>query len=69
VKTLLRVPDLVEAINTILPKPISGNFIFQLIADGKIKPFGYICSAPIFTPEQVGDVARNCNPAKKAANE
>lgn len=56
--TLLRVPDVVKAINPMLQEPISIETIFQLIGEQKLYPFGYVCRAPIFVPEQVTEIAR-----------
>ena len=56
--SLLRVPDVMMAVNPMLQKPITEEIIFQLIGERKLKPFGYVCRAPIFIPEQVQEVAR-----------
>jgi len=57
--TLLRVPDLVAAVEPLLGRPISTRDIFGLIAAGGIRPFGYVLRAPVFTPEQIADVAES----------
>ena len=52
-KTLLRVPDLVEAVAQLVEFDVSINDMFKLIGDGKIKPYGYVQRAPIFEPGQI----------------
>jgi hypothetical protein len=59
--TLLRVPDLVAAVGPLVGRTLSTQEVFGLIAAGDIKPFGYVLRAPVFTPEQVADVAAAVN--------
>jgi len=55
-KTLLRVPELVEAVNQFVLKPVNHKDIFRLIGEGDIKPFGYLQRIPVFAVEQIKDV-------------
>lgn len=56
-KTLLRIPELIEAVNRLVPNTISPTDIFRLIGTGDIKPFGYVQRIPLFSVEQIGDIA------------
>jgi hypothetical protein len=55
--TLLRVPDIAAAVGPLVGQAVSTDEVFSLIAAGHIKPFGYVLRAPVFTPDQVADVA------------
>ena len=56
-QTLLRVPDVIAAVGPIIGHAVLPSDIFRLIASAEIKPFGYVLRAPVFTPDQVADVA------------
>ncbi len=56
-QTLLRVPDLVAAVEPLVGRTVKLREVFALIAAGDIKPFGYVLRAPVFTPDQVAEVA------------
>jgi hypothetical protein len=55
-QTLLRVPDLVAAVEPLVGRTVGLREVFMLIGAGDIKPFGYVLRAPVFTPDQVADV-------------
>ncbi|MDY0357077.1 MAG: hypothetical protein RBR19_14440 [Sedimentisphaerales bacterium] len=55
-KTLLRVPDLLEAVGPINGRHPEPREVFALIGGGVIQPFGYVLRAPVFLPEQVTTV-------------
>jgi len=55
-KTLLRVPDLLEAVGPIDGRCPEPREIFVLIGRGVVQPFGYVLRAPVFLPEQVATV-------------
>ncbi len=61
VKTLLRIPEILEAVNPLISNPVTHKDVFRLIGTGDIKPFGFIQRIPIFTPEQIGEVAEAIN--------
>ena len=56
-QTLLRVPDLVAAVEPLVGRTVGLREVFTLIAARDIKPFGYVLRAPVFTTRQVADVA------------
>jgi hypothetical protein len=64
-KTLLRVPELIEAIRPLTSKPVNSKDIFRLIGTGDIKPFGFIQRIPVFSVDQVGDIAKKFRPPQK----
>lgn len=67
--TLLRVPDLVAAVEPLVGHPVLPQDVFRLIASGKITPHGYVIRAPIFTPEQVADVVTSLRKASERHKE
>jgi hypothetical protein len=66
VKTLLRTPELVRALNPLVSVPITPKDVFRLIGEGRIKPCGYIQRVPVFDVTQLGDIAQefhcDCKP-------
>ena len=54
--TLLRVPDLADAVEPFLSSPVDTTEIFRLVAAGLIRPLGYVVRAPVFSPQQVAEV-------------
>lgn len=56
VKVLLRVPELIDAVQPLVGKPVDAQVIFELIGLGDIQPLGYVHRMPIFAIEQIGDV-------------
>jgi len=56
-KTLLRVPDVIAAVSPLLGRDVRSDEIFGKIAAGAFRPFGYVFRAPVFTPDQLADVA------------
>lgn len=56
-QTLLRVPDLAAAIEPLVGHPVAVAELFRLIAEGVVKPFGYLLRAPVFVPSQVASAA------------
>lgn len=57
-KTLLRIPELLEAIKPLVSIPITHEDIFRLIGTGEIEPLGFIQRIPVFDLGQIGDVAK-----------
>lgn len=57
-RTLLRTPELVRALGTLVSVPVTPKDIFRLIGDGLIQPCGYIQRVPVFDIEQLGDIAK-----------
>jgi ribonuclease HI len=57
-KTLLRTPDLIAAIEPIVGFPVSPNRVFELIGIGDVVPHGCVGRTPVFVPEQIGPIAR-----------
>lgn len=57
-KTLLRIPELIEAVNQLVLNPVTPTDIFRLIGTGDIKPLGFVQRIPLFSVEQIGDIAR-----------
>lgn len=47
-KTLLRVPELVEAVTPLVDASVSAADIFRLIGTGDIRPLGYVHRMPVF---------------------
>ena len=58
VKTLLRIPELIEAVNPLLSKPINHDDVFRLIGTGDIRPLGFVQRIPIFSVDQIGDIVK-----------
>jgi hypothetical protein len=56
-KTLLRIPELIEAVNRLTPNPVTPADVFRLIGTGDIKPLGFAQRIPFFSVEQIADVA------------
>jgi hypothetical protein len=57
-KTLLKVPDLVMAVQPLVNRPVNARSIFELIGEGKIKPMGYLQQIPLFDVGQIGEVVQ-----------
>jgi len=68
VKTLLQIPDLIEAINPLAGSEISSDDIFQLIGSGDIKPLGFIQRIPVFELNQIANIAEAIK-TRKAPNQ
>ena len=68
-KTLLKVPELVEAVNQLVSNPISPEDIFRLIGTGEVKPLGFAQRIPLFSIEQVGVVVRLFQLAEKRSQQ
>lgn len=58
-QTLLRVPDLAAAIEPLVGHPVAVAELFRLIAEGVVKPFGYLLRAPVFVPSQVASAVQS----------
>ena len=58
VKTLLRTPELVRALEPLLSMPVTPRDVFRLIGEGRIKPCGYLQRVPVFDVAQVGEISR-----------
>ena len=58
VKTLLRTPELVRALQPLVSDPVTPKDIFRLIGEGRIKPCGYLQRVPVFDIAQLGDIAK-----------
>jgi len=56
--TLLRVPELLKAIEPLVSMPLTAEDIFRLIGTGEIEPLGYIQRIPVFSVEQIGKIVR-----------
>jgi hypothetical protein len=56
-KTLLRVPELLEAIKPLISRKVTHEDIFLMIGSGEIQPHGYIQRIPVFSIEQIAEVA------------
>lgn len=63
-KTLLRMPELVKAVEPLVPGSITHDDIFRLIGTGDIKPLGYIQRVPVFDLSQIGTIAKKLQPQK-----
>jgi|GEM_PF-4336946 len=61
-KTLLRVPELIKAVEPLVSNPVTHEDIFRLIGTGDIQPLGYIHRVPVFGLNQIGDIARKFQP-------
>lgn len=57
-KTLLRIPELLEALKPLVSIPITHEDIFRLIGTGDIQPLGFIQRIPVFDVSQIGEVAK-----------
>ena len=57
-KTLLRTPELIEAVQPLVLSPVKHEDVFQLIGTGEIKPLGYIQRIPVFGLGQISDIAK-----------
>ena len=62
VKTLLRTPELIRALESLLSVHVSPGDVFRLIGEGKIRPCGYIQRVPVFDVAQLGEVAKAFQP-------
>ena len=60
-RTLLRVPDLVAAVEPLVKSKVSADDIFRLIGSNEIKPFGVVQRMPIFNLDQIAEVASKLN--------
>jgi hypothetical protein len=56
-KTLLQVPDLLEAISPLIDVPVSTGDVFRLISSGQIRPLGFLRRMPVFDLGQIADIA------------
>jgi hypothetical protein len=56
-KTLLRVPELVKVIEPLVSVRVTTDDIFRLIGTGDISPLGFMQRIPVFSVEQIGDIA------------
>jgi hypothetical protein len=56
-RTLLRVPDLVIAIEPFVEAEVTVDDIFRLIGNGDIKPVGIVQRMPVFDLQQIADIA------------
>jgi hypothetical protein len=65
-RTLLRVPELIEAVNPLISKPINSEDVFRLIGTGDIKPLGFIQRIPVFSVDQIGDIAKKFQKSPEA---
>jgi hypothetical protein len=57
-KTLLRVPELITAVEPLVGIDVTHDDIFRLIGDGAIKPFGYVQRMPVFDLSQIAYIAQ-----------
>jgi len=57
-KTLLRVPEILEAVTPLVAFPVTAEIIFGLIGHGDINPLGYIQRIPVFSVNQIQEVLR-----------
>jgi hypothetical protein len=64
-KTLLRIPELIEAVNPLISKPINSEDVFRLIGTGDIKPLGFVQRIPVFSVEQISDIAKKFRSTQK----
>jgi hypothetical protein len=64
-KTLLRVPDLIKAIEPFVKGKVLAEDIFRLIGNGNIKPLGFVQRMPVFDLGQIADVATVVNRSKE----
>ena len=55
-KVLLRIPEIVAAVQPLIDKSVDGQILFELIGAGHILPLGYIHRMPVFSVEQIADV-------------
>lgn len=55
--TLMRVPDMIDAVEPLIGWRPDPTEMFRLIGQGEIKPLGVVWRAPIFAPSQIGEVA------------
>jgi hypothetical protein len=74
VRTLLRVPDLIVAVEPLIGYRVAPDDIFQLIGSSIIEPFGIIQRMPVFGLEQIAEVADKLktiqnNPKDKTSKE
>lgn len=63
-KILLRVPDLIEAIQPFVQTKLTINQVFELIANGQIKAFGFVQRAPVFELSQIREIVDAINSIK-----
>ncbi len=64
-KTLLRVPDLITVIEPLVDVKLAVDDFFRLIGDGAIKPLGFVQRMPVFGLDQVAEVVKAIQGAKK----
>lgn len=56
-KTLLRVPDLIAAVEPLVKSKVSADDIFRLIGSGDINPLGVVQRMPVFDLDQIAGIA------------
>ena len=67
-RTLLRVPDLIKAIEPIVGSKVAPDDIFRLIGSGDIKPLGVVQRIPVFDLDQIASIAEAVKLAIKGHN-
>ncbi|MGB7581319.1 MAG: hypothetical protein WBL85_02575 [Sedimentisphaerales bacterium] len=68
-RTLLRVPDLIEAIEPLVGTRIVADDVFRLIGSGDIKPLGVVQRTPVFDLDQIAGIAEVIRQAAKGDND
>lgn len=68
-KTLLRMPELLEALKPLVSISITSDDIFRLIGTGEIEPLGFIQRIPVFDLGQIGEVAKKLQANREAIAE
>ena len=56
-KTLIKVPELIEALEPLIQGKLVPDDIFRLIGGGDIKPLGYLQRIPVFDLNQIAEIA------------
>ena len=60
-KTLLNVPDLIEALKPLVEEQVTARDVFSMIGSGEIRPYGVVQRMPIFGLTQIGEIAAAIN--------